>query len=52
LSEEIRQQIAKDVNIRAADPSVELRWSFTDAHPSPELKNALMHARIVFTTMN
>ena len=52
LSEDIREQIAKDVNIRAADPSVELRWHFADAHPSPELRNALLHARIVFTTMN
>jgi hypothetical protein len=52
LSEDLREQIAKDVNIRAADPAVELHWTFTDAHPSPELRNALSHARITFTTMN
>ncbi|MEU6355704.1 hypothetical protein ABZ896_41390 [Streptomyces sp. NPDC047072] len=52
LSDDLFEQIAKDVNIRRADPNVELRWDFADAHPSPELANALRHARIVFVTRN
>ncbi|MCD0483383.1 hypothetical protein LO771_13465 [Streptacidiphilus sp. ASG 303] len=52
LSDDLFEQIAKDVATRRRDPDVQLHWDFMDAHPSPALRNALLRARIVFTTRN
>jgi hypothetical protein len=48
LSEHIREQIAKDVALRRADPTHDPRWIFLGAGPNPALRAELTRAGIVF----
>jgi hypothetical protein len=48
LSAEIKEQIAKDVNLRRADPTHDPRWIFLGAGPNPALRAELTRAGIVF----
>jgi len=48
LSSHITEQIAKDVALRAADPTFDPRWTFLDAPPSAELRAELNRANITF----
>jgi hypothetical protein len=48
LSADIRQQIAKDVALRRADPNFDPRWVFYGAGPNPQLRQQLTDAGIVF----
>ncbi len=52
LTDKIREQVAKDVALRAADRTFDPRWIFTDAPPSPQLANYLRSARITFIIMH
>ena len=52
LSSEIRQQINKDVALHRADPTYDPRWDFHGAGPSPELREYLTRAGIVFIERN
>jgi hypothetical protein len=48
LSDHIREQIAKDVALRRADPNFDPRWIFLGAGPNPALRAELTRAGIVF----
>lgn len=48
LSKHLKEQIHKDVALRAMDPSYDPRWSFTYARPSAELRAYLQKAKIIF----
>lgn len=48
LSAEIREQVNKDVALRAANPAHDPRWEFHGAGPSDALRAYLSLARIVF----
>jgi hypothetical protein len=48
LTDTIREQIAKDVAIRRADPTYDPRWAFLGAPPSAALAQLLGAARIIF----
>jgi hypothetical protein len=48
LSDHIREQINKDVALRAADPNFDPRWVFLDAPPSQALRDYLTAANIAF----
>uniref|UniRef100_UPI003F492E25 eCIS core domain-containing protein n=1 Tax=Cupriavidus necator TaxID=106590 RepID=UPI003F492E25 len=48
LSERIQEQINRDVWLRDNVPGYDPRWMFTDAPPSPELRQALRDAGIAF----
>lgn len=48
LSAHIREQIAKDVALRAANPGYDPRWEFLGAGPSQELRDELTRADIIF----
>ena len=47
LSDKIKEQIQKDVQLRAIHSEYDPRWIFTGAPPSDELRRALKDARIV-----
>jgi hypothetical protein len=49
LSSQIREQINKDVALRAIDPSYDPRWAFMGAGPNQELRDYLTKAAIIFT---
>ncbi|MDA0174326.1 hypothetical protein OJ998_34825, partial [Solirubrobacter taibaiensis] len=46
----LRDQIAKDVAIMAQNPGTRTVWHFLDAHPSDELREALLAAKIIIRT--
>jgi hypothetical protein len=48
LSGHIREQIAKDVALRTANPSYDPRWEFLGAGPSQELRDELTRAGVIF----
>jgi hypothetical protein len=48
LNAHIKQQIAKDVTIRRANPDYHPLWEFLGAGPDPQLRAELVRARIVF----
>ncbi|MBF6296302.1 hypothetical protein IU459_01940 [Nocardia amamiensis] len=48
LSDHIKNQIAKDVALRKADPGFRPLWEFMWAGPSPELRAELIRADITF----
>jgi hypothetical protein len=48
LSADIRQQINKDVALRAGDPNYDPRWEFLGAGPSDALSDYLTKAGIIF----
>ncbi|MDB1090321.1 hypothetical protein PJ985_22480 [Streptomyces sp. ACA25] len=48
LSKHIKEQIHKDVALRAQDPQYDPRWVFVQAPPSAELRAYLVEARIIF----
>ena len=48
LSTHIKDQIAKDVALRNANPGYDPRWEFLGAGPGPELRAELLRAAIIF----
>ena len=48
LSNEIREQVAKDVALMRADPTFRPLWVFFDAKPHPDLAALLRSNRILF----
>ena len=48
LSGHIKEQIAKDVALRTANPGYDPRWEFLGAGPSQELRDELTRAGIIF----
>ncbi|WP_399924764.1 hypothetical protein [Streptomyces kanamyceticus] len=48
LSKHIKEQIHKDLALRRTNHGYDPRWVFTHAGPSPELRNYLIQARIIF----
>ena len=47
LNGKLVAQINKDVAIMAENPGTRAVWSFLDAHPSDELREALLAAKII-----
>ena len=50
LKKELVAQINKDVAIMAEHPGTRAVWHFLDAHPSDELREALLAAKIIIRT--
>ena len=50
LKKELVEQINKDVAIMAENPGTRAVWHFLDAHPSDELREALLAAKIIIRT--
>jgi hypothetical protein len=48
LGSHIKDQIAKDVALRNANPGYDPRWEFLGAGPSQELRAELVRANIIF----
>ena len=50
LNGKLADQINKDVAIMAENPGTRAVWHFLDAHPSDELREALLAAKIIIRT--